>query len=553
MASRWYLFLLPLFFWTGKVKAEYYTISLQEVNVTITPEGYADFDELYVVHFTEPRHGIFRFIPYRDIVNGKNVVRIIEAIEVDGHPFSTSKENDNLVIKIGDPDKLVQDRQEYRIRYRVLNPFNFFEDGHCEFYWDLVGTKSPVEIGSINFHIRLPEQVYLTDKDVRFFTGKEKSTASDLEPTIFPKQVKGHTMRVFQPGEGLTVALNFPAGTFKAMEDSTYFLKRHGLLIPPFFFLIAGILAKWFSRNRRQTIMTEYFPPEGVSPAIAGGFVDNSVDNNDILCLIPHLANKGYLRLEVEKGGFLQKDNIIFYKLKEAGPELFDFEKQFLNGLFSHGDRVELKHLRDKFYTTMAVVKSTVKSWINGQGWYESDQKKFGCATALAGLISIAWGVYAVFVRQNLDGFALMGAGVILFIITATFHKRSPSGNETYRKFEGFRQFVSRAERPIIERLLKEDPLYYDKTMPYALAFGYLKKWNHQFEGLLTQPPNWYSGPMMYGTNSMQSWNTFSESFPSEISNIGSVFNSSPSSSGSGGGGGGFSGGGSGGGGTGSW
>ena len=90
--------------------------------------------------------------------------------------------------------------------------------------------------------------------------------------------------------------------------------------------------------------------------------------------------------------------------------------------------------------------------------------------------------------------------------------------------------------------------------MAFALAFGYLKQWNNQFEGLLTQPPSWYGGPMMHGAYLNQSWANFSESFPSEINSIGSVFSSTPSSSGSGGGGGGgFSGGGSGGGGGGSW
>jgi hypothetical protein len=128
--------------------------------------------------------------------------------------------------------------------------------------------------------------------------------------------------------------MRFAGDAFKPMDDKTMFMKKHGLLLPPIFFLIAGFLAKWFARNKRLTIMTEYFPPDGVSPAIAGGFVDDSVDNNDVLCLIPHLANSGYLRLEVEKGGFLKKDNIIFYKLKEAGPELFTFEKDFFNGLF---------------------------------------------------------------------------------------------------------------------------------------------------------------------------------------------------------------------------
>ena len=179
----------------------------------------------------------------------------------------------------------------------------------------------------------------------------------------------------------------------------------------------------------------------------------------------------------------------------------------------------------------MASVKASVSAWIKAQGWYESDQKTMGCVTGLLGLASLGWGAFALFGRQNTDGIALMVTGFILFFLASRFNKRSPLGNETYRKFEGFRQFVAKAERPVIERLMKEDPNYYDKTMAYALAFGYLKQWNKQFAGLLTQPPSWYSGPMMYGTNSMDSFNNFSESFPSKINTIGSAFSSSRTSS----------------------
>jgi uncharacterized membrane protein len=44
---------------------------------------------------------------------------------------------------------------------------------------------------------------------------------------------------------------------------------------------------------------------------------------------------------------------------------------------------------------------------------------------------------------------------------------------------------------------------------------------------------------MIYGTNSMESFNHFAETFPSQVNTIGSAFSSSPSSSSSGGGGGG--------------
>jgi uncharacterized membrane protein len=548
------LLLLPLCLAAPGVKAEYFVIRDYQVNVTFTPEGYADFEEVIEVEFTQPRHGIFRFIPYRDMINNQRVDRIIRDIEVEGFKFSRSKENNNIVLKIGDADKYVDGRQIYRIRYRVLNPINFYED-HSEFYWDLLGINWTVNVESFGFRIDFPEGVNLIQSDVYAYTGKSGSRGQDVNVQVSPRQIRGNTTREFLPGESLTVATKISKGVFTPMSDWESFRAQHSLLFAPIIFLIAAFVARLFARNKRQSIMTEFFPPEGISPAIAGGFVDHSVDSNDVLSLIPHLANKGYLRMEAVEGkGFFAKDNIIFHKLKEAGADLMTFEKQFFDALFSYGDRVELNSLKERFYTHMASVRESVKGWISLQGWYEADQRKFGCLTAAVAAIALAWGAYAIFARQNMDGIALVATGFLLLYLSSKFNKRSPEGNQTYQKLEGFRQFVAKAERPVIEKLLKEDPNYYDKTMPYALAFGYLKQWNRQFDGLLTQPPSWYSGPGMYGANLTQSWNTFSESFPSEMNNIGSVFSSSPGgSSGGGGGGGGFSGGGSGGGGGGSW
>ena len=553
MVKHFVLLLLAVCLSTTLAQAEYFVIRNYHIVVTFTEEGYADFEEVIEVEFSEPRHGIFRFIPFRDEINGKRVDRIIRDIKVDGFKFTASKENNNLIMKIGDADVYVDDRQVYRIHYRVLNPLNFYDE-HSEFYWDLIGISWPVDIEAFTFSVTFPDRVQLTVEDVYFYTGSSGSRGQDATLEVSSNELRGNITKRFVPGEGLTVAVRLPKEVFTPMSTWQNLRERHSLLLAPIFFLLGGILAKFMARNRRQTIMTEYFPPEGISPAIAGGFVDHSVDSNDVLCLIPHLANKGYLLMEAEEGeGIFKKDNIIFHKQKEAGTELLSFEKEFFDALFSTGERVEVKSLKDKFYMHMSAVQASVRNWIKEQGWYEPDQRALGCVTGLAGLGALAWGAYAIFARQNLDGIALIVTGIILFFFAGRFNKRTPSGNETYRKLEGFRQFVAKAERPVIERLMKEDPLYYDKTMPYALAYGYLKKWNKLFDGLLSQPPSWYRGYGMHGAALTHSWNTFSESFPSEINQIGSVFSSAPSSSGSGGGGGGFSGGGSGGGGGGSW
>ncbi|MEQ1744605.1 MAG: DUF2207 domain-containing protein [Saprospiraceae bacterium] len=556
MTKRLLLLLLPVWFAAYRAHAEYFIITNYHVAVTFTAAGHADFDETIEVEFYEPRHGIFRQIPLRSVVNGETVDRLVRDVQVDGFKFSTSHENHNLVLKIGDADVYVDGRQTYHIRYRVLNPLNFFEE-HSEFYWDLLGISWPVVTETFEFDLVFPEKIALTATDVRCFTGQAGNTgqaAAEVRATA--NRVIGRGTQKFMPGEALTVAVRLPKEAFEPMDSWAYFRERHGLLLAPLYFLFAGILALFFARNKRQTIMTEYFPPEGISPAIAGGFVDHSVDQNDVLCLIPHLANQGYMRLEMEEGtGFLEKNNVIFYKLKAAGPELMAFEKQFFEALFNsgNGSRVELQDLKDRFYVHLNSVRSAVSDWIREQKWYEPDQRAMGCITALGGLGALIWGGIAVFAQENLDGIALIVTGIALFVFASKFNKRTATGNETYRKLEGFRQFVKKAERPVIERLFREDPLYYDKTMPYALAFGYLKDWNAQFDGLLTEPPSWYRSPGMHRSGMASSWNSFSESFPSEVNNIGSVFSSAPSSSSSGGGSGGSSGGGSGGGGGGSW
>lgn len=543
MQKRLCLLLLPLWLLHHSAKAEYFTIAQYRVNVSFTEEGYADFDEVIEVLFTEPRHGIYRFIPLRSKVGGQSIYRLIREIRVEGFDFSRLKEGDNLVLKIGDEDKYVEGRQVYRIRYRVLNPLNFFGD-HAEFYWDLVGNSWQVPIEKIVFRVAFPGQISLAADDVRCNTGLAGSTAQDAEWQILSNQIVGQSTRPFEPYEGLTLAIRLPKAAFQEMNGWTYFWKRHSLLLVPFLLIIAGLAALFVARNRRQTIMTEYFPPDGLSPAIAGGFVDHSVDSNDVLCLIPHLANKGYLRLEMKEGGWFSKDKITFFKLKEAGTDLMSFEREFFNALFSTGDQVELGDLKNKFYVHLGAVRSSVKTWIDEQGWYEPEQKRWAAAAFIAALGALIWGV--IIADENSDGFVLAGAGFVLFFIAGKFHKRTPLGNQTYRNLAGFRQFIKKAERPVIERLMQDDPLYYDKTMPYALAFGYLSRWNKHFEGLLTNPPAWYGG----GQSSMgRSWNSFSESFPSEVDSIGSVFSSGSSSSGSSS----SSGGGSGGGGGGSW
>ena len=117
----------------------------------------------------------------------------------------------------------------------------------------------------------------------------------------------------------------------------------------------------------------------------------------------------------------------------------------------------------------------------------------------------------------------------------------------------GFREFIKTAEKPRLEALQQDDPMYFYKILPYAMVFGLSNKWANLFKDIDVEKPSWYdTATPLYGhafTTHLAS-NLF-ESTNHAIQIV--SHDSSSSSSGGSGGGGGFSGGGGGGGGGGSW
>ena len=128
-----------------------------------------------------------------------------------------------------------------------------------------------------------------------------------------------------------------------------------------------------------------------------------------------------------------------------------------------------------------------------------------------------------------------------LFLFAWQMPRRTRIGARVLRELLGFREFMKRAEAPRLRFLLKEDPQYFEKTLPYAVLFGLVEEWSEQFEHLAPMP-TWYEGThITYLGRDIRS-----------LSSTG-MSSSPPSSSGGSSGGGGFSGGGGGGGGGGSW
>ena len=115
--------------------------------------------------------------------------------------------------------------------------------------------------------------------------------------------------------------------------------------------------------------------------------------------------------------------------------------------------------------------------------------------------------------------------------------RRTLIGARVLRELLGFREFMRRAEAPRLRALLKEDPHYFEQTLPYAVLFGLVAEWSAHFEGLVAMPTWYEGGHITYLGRDIRS-----------LSSTGISSSPPPSKSGGMSGGGGFSGGGGGGG-----
>ena len=147
-------------------------------------------------------------------------------------------------------------------------------------------------------------------------------------------------------------------------------------------------------------------------------------------------------------------------------------------------------------------------------------------------------------------GIASILSVVILGILASSCNRRTELGIWYEERLVGFREFLKATELDRIKMLVEENPHYFYHVLPFAMVLGVTNKWAKNFDGIMTQPPDWYhSATVQSGFNA----SGFAYDLESGMRSVSVAMLSRPSSDSGGSSGGGSSGGGSGGGGGRSW
>lgn len=560
-----YLLLIILF--TAPAFARELVIEKFDVAIVVQTNGALDVSETITPRFTGHWNGIYRTIPIEyhtpQGFNYELALDVISITEESGAKlkFERKRERHNLKLKIYIPGA-EDNTRTIVIHYRVRDGLKFFED-HDELYWNITGDEWEVPILQAGARILLPEGA--SGIRATAFTGAYGSREQNASVEIVGVAVEARMLRPLSFREGLTLVAGWDKGVVHepgGAELVSLFLRSNWPLLLPLVAL-AGMFWLWYTRGRDprlHPIAPQYAPPEGLTPGEAGALVDNSAAMRDITATIVDLSVRGYILIEEQKKdhmmGLWSDKEYVFHlrKKREEWNALKSHETALLDGLFSGGlvDSVSLSDLQNKFYQSIPGIRDRIFEALVARNYYLHRPDKVRQAYLLGGAIVggiLIWGGGALAASSGMAPLPFILAGILTAAVICAFGwfmpARTPSGARTLEGVLGFEDFLSHVEEDRFARTIKT-PQMFEKFLPYAMALGVEKKWVTAFEGIYTQPPEWYRGS--YGSNFYPIG--FVHDLDAMSTRASSAMSSSPrSSGGSGFGGGGSSGGGFGGGG----
>jgi len=563
--------------------------------IQVNKNGSIIVEEKIVYNFGDlQKHGIFRDIPLiKTNKEGKkfkletNVIGVRDANN-EPYDFTTNRQKNTIQIKIGSASKYVTGIVTYIISYDISGALTYYSD-HDELYWNITGNGWQVPILKATAEVVLPEQITASDIKSICFTGSVGSTDQNCNSTNQTNTVLVNSNLPLSATQGLTAVVSFPKNIVAVVEPKEYvdffdtFLGKllifvFGILLLFWYVLYPIWLPiKWYLYGRDPKVETGvvrawYDPPQTkdkrlFTPGETGTVVDESVDLRDILATVVDLARRGFIRIEEKKKGdfYLIKlkkfvtDNSLprNQKAPSVNPEmngelprsdhqnapsassglrgLQEYEKKLLQGIFESEIEVRLKD--QELYETVEDVKKTLyQSLITNGSFPDDPQRKRTFYNVIAGMALFTGNLFLV---------------LMALIFGRVMFKKTRLGREQANVAKSLYNFISSQTRQLEFQANKQ--MFFEKLLPFAVAFGVEKVWAKRFSNLKLTPPDWYRG---YGNNTFTTA-YFISSLNSSLNSFSSVSQPpTPTTSTSGfssGFSGGSSGGGGGGGGGGSW
>ncbi|MDA1316587.1 MAG: DUF2207 domain-containing protein [bacterium] len=536
---------------------------IKEFNVAIFVEenGTLLIQETITYDFgNEQRHGIKRNIPFV-VTNeeGENFAMEIGISGVTdenekGYRYKEEVTDEEVQLKIGDPDTTISGIHTYVIRYNVRGALRYFIDAD-ELYWNAIGSQWDLPILKANVEVYMPESIVEEDLEFRCFEGPVESN-EQCKAASSGNKVTLYTDNL-QPAEGMTIVVRFPTGVVAMLEPKEIIPPGEswwGRVLSVLFAITASIWYvfyplwlpfKWYRDGRDPStrsarsgqvpsgpVSASFDPPKidgrNLTPAETGALIDEEVNIREHAATLVQLAQRGYFKIvETKKKEF----ELIKSAHQALNIKLLPYEQTLIDGLFASGDTVRLKDAN--LVSTLSTVEDMVYGQLITNKHFPHNPKELRKT-------------YGIIV-----GLSLFTFNILLAISAGFFGKNMPrktqSGKEAANRAESLKRFLESQERQLKHQA--DNQVMFEKLLPYAIAFGVERVWAERFKDLTLKNADWYEtsdhNALTAGVLTNNLTSSFAPAFKSASTPVtsSSGFSSGMSSGSSGGGGGGGGGG----------
>jgi uncharacterized membrane protein YgcG len=411
-----------------------YTIESLASRIEVTPEGVYQVQEEISMTFLKPLHGFYRVLPTEYNFNDPSQKDIrVHVMDIRASDtLSVTRESGYTVLRVGDANRTVIGRQQYRISYL----YDIGADrnaGFDEFYFNLAGEDWEVPIAVFTFSVRFPSPV--EKQAISFSRGVWGTTTS--RGVVWELSADGTlltgSVSQLQPGEALTVRVEMPQGYFLERTDYQAIVARFNILLYALAVAVAVFLWFKYGRDDDLVVVTQFSPPEGMTPMDLGYMIDGTLDPRDVTSMIFYWADKGCLSIveEDKKFSFVKGRDPIGASAHE---------KQLFNSFFAGAKKgvVKITDLQGKFFSEYQKLTSSVERYYRGERALSSSTSR-NMAVLCGLLVTIPALGYALACTANYPGplsliifvaalgFALF-LGIIVHFMMRIWHLRKPIG-----------------------------------------------------------------------------------------------------------------------------
>jgi len=270
-----------------------------------------------------------------------------------------------------------------------------------------------------------------------------------------------------------------------------------------------ALMSKRYKNNiKNDNHIIQYDAPKWVEPPEAGILIDDKLDPKDITSLIYRWASNKYIKICAE-----DDKNKKFYikKLKNLPDSAKDYQKNLFKKLFSNGSDFYFSANKDKFQSYLTQTEKELISYIDEQNRYKYDFSKVPLNTysfksdtkTIIFWIAVLWWLGYCFtvtwINSTLNSVWSWMKAVfriwLIWIICSYRWKEKEQWTSKWIEFRqhclGFKEFLEKVDKKKIEELTKQDPLFVEKSLPYAVVFGieteFIKK-------ITPEMLSWYDG-----------------------------------------------------------